>query len=129
MTRFKIQKMKFFVFLLTFLLAQTVHCDGSFREKRPTPTIASKNGIKSSGIDEPAAVTSARKTGDQQDAVESSSVDAKARPDSGNRTLEDVSPRQSVSDVTAVNKTVHTNTSDEVRYIYLLYIAIDTIVI
>lgn len=34
MTRSKIQKMKFFVFLLIVLLAQTAICDRSFRERR-----------------------------------------------------------------------------------------------
>lgn len=42
MTRSKIQKMKFFIFLLIFLLAQTSVCDGSFRERRDAPATEAK---------------------------------------------------------------------------------------
>ncbi|XP_020296163.1 membrane protein FAM174B-like [Pseudomyrmex gracilis] len=50
MTRSKIQKMKFFIFLLIFLLAQTAVCDGSFREKR--------DGLKNASDDDNEKVSS-----------------------------------------------------------------------
>ena len=47
MTRSKIQRIKFFVFLLIFLLFQIATCDGNFREKyqvkEPVPSDKSKN--------------------------------------------------------------------------------------
>ncbi|XP_076248509.1 uncharacterized protein LOC143188242 [Calliopsis andreniformis] len=43
MTRTKIQMMKFFVFLLIFLLEQSAVCDGSFRINRDAPELTSIN--------------------------------------------------------------------------------------
>ncbi|OXU17968.1 hypothetical protein TSAR_008840 [Trichomalopsis sarcophagae] len=49
MTRSRIQRIKFFVFLLIFLLSQLASCDGNFRERRqaaePVP-LDSKSGSK-----------------------------------------------------------------------------------
>ncbi|XP_078042555.1 uncharacterized protein LOC144472953 [Augochlora pura] len=46
MTRSKIQMIKFFVFLLIFLTAQSTVCDGRFRINRdvPKPTLVEKSG-------------------------------------------------------------------------------------
>lgn len=121
MTRSKIQKMKFFIFLLTFLLAQTAVCDGSFREKRDTPIVENKDKNKVGGTGakiEPAAITSARKDAGHQQDVVGSSNDVKARPaaDSVNRTHDDVISKPSTPAVAAADKTAHTaNASDEVR--------------
>lgn len=77
MTRSKIQKMKFFIFLLIFLLAQTAVCDGSFREKRDVlkNLVASDNGGgqkvisgKGNSVDK-SATSSAGKPAGQQNAA------------------------------------------------------------
>lgn len=97
MTRSKIQKMKFFVFLLIFLLAQTAICDGSFRERRDATAEDKKkvslvNEETNKGIDEPSARV-------QQKVAESSS-DAKKPAIDGNKTQDNITSKSS-PDVTA----------------------------
>ncbi|XP_050458529.1 membrane protein FAM174B-like isoform X2 [Cataglyphis hispanica] len=99
MTRSKIQKMKFFVFLLIFLLAQTAICDGSFREKRDVTAedkkkVALVNEINK-GVHEPSVRV-------KQKVAELSS-DAKKPATDGNKTQDNITSKSS-SDVT-VNRT------------------------
>jgi len=119
MTRSKIQKMKFFIFLLIFLLAQTAVCDGNFREKGDTPSTAVggnkttplenksidvKNGDKRPST----APLSAHKNG-QQNSIGLSN--ANKPPADSNETHDDITPKS--SDV--ANNTTHiANTSNEV---------------
>ncbi|KYM78731.1 hypothetical protein ALC53_10785 [Atta colombica] len=105
MTRSKIQKLKFFIFLLIFLLAQTAVCDGIFREKRN----ASSTNVDGKAIPIDNVETN-EKLGDkesQRNAVESP-VDAK-KP-AADKT-HDITSKP--SDVTVVNKTAHVDTSSE----------------
>lgn len=72
MTRSKIQKMKFFLFLLIFLLAQAAVSKGSFRKKRVAATAENKDKLEETGgkIDEqPATVPLPGKNGGQQTAA------------------------------------------------------------
>lgn len=96
MTRSKIQKMKFFVFLLIFLLAQTAICDGSFRERRDATAEDKKiplvNEKTNKGVEPSARV--------QQNAAGSSS-DAKKPATDGNKTQDNITSKSSPLDVTA----------------------------
>ncbi|EFN66533.1 hypothetical protein EAG_11027 [Camponotus floridanus] len=92
MTRSKIQKMKFFVFLLIFLLAQTAICDGSFREKRDVDKENKVNKETSKNLD--ARI--------QQSATGSSS-EAKKPATDGNKTHDNITSKPS-PDINA-NKT------------------------
>lgn len=90
MTRSKIQKMKFFIFLLIFLLAQTANCDGSFREKRGA-----------TAVDEKAVNEETRKKIDgssariQQNPAGVSSADAKRPASDGNKTHDSITLKSS----------------------------------
>lgn len=99
MTRSKIQKMKFFVFLLIFLLAQTAICDGSFRERRDAATVDKNvplvNVEASKKVDEPPARIQQSATG--------SSSDAKKPATDGSKTHDNITLKPS-PDVNA-NKT------------------------
>ncbi|KAL6430290.1 hypothetical protein ACFW04_007776 [Cataglyphis niger] len=99
MTRSKIQKMKFFVFLLIFLLAQTAICDGNFRERRDV-TAEDKKRIslvneETKGVHEPSARVQLK--------VTESSSDAKKPATDGNKTQDNITSKSS-PDVT-VNRT------------------------
>ncbi|EZA56936.1 uncharacterized protein LOC105277901 isoform X2 [Ooceraea biroi] len=122
MTRSKIQEMKFFVFLLIFLLAQTAVCDGSSREKRDAPLTAAGANKTASLLNEnkgadvrsnkqpSTAPSPVRKDGRQNPA--GSSTNANKPPVDGNKTHDDITSKSSTSDV--ANKTAHTaNTSNE----------------
>ncbi|XP_072762400.1 uncharacterized protein [Anoplolepis gracilipes] len=101
MTRSKIQKIKFFMFLLIFLLAQTAICDGSFRERRDAtaedkktvPLVKEKTDKKV--VDESSARV-------QQNTAGSFS-DVKRPTTDGNKTHDNITSKPS-PDVTA-NKT------------------------
>ncbi|XP_012524820.1 uncharacterized protein LOC105830186 [Monomorium pharaonis] len=116
MTRSKIQKLKFFIFLLIFLLAQTAVCDGSYREKRDAPTDGKKDAAAVVATDERknAGGTANERHGDKdgQRSAAGSQGAADARKlsaESGNRT-HDVTSKPDV----AANKTAHTvDTSSE----------------
>lgn len=97
MTRSKIQKMKFFVFLLIFLLAQTAICDGNFREKKDATAVDKVSLVdeKTNKVDEPSVRI-------QQSAAGSSS-DAKKPATDGNKTHDNITLKPS-PDVNA-NKT------------------------
>ncbi|KAL0107257.1 hypothetical protein PUN28_015652 [Cardiocondyla obscurior] len=103
MTRSKIQKLRFFIFLLIFLLAQTGVCDGNHREKR---------GASSSNVEEKAAAAVTAATNDRpgdkggQRNVAGSAGDAKKPALDSNRTHDNITSR--LSDVAVANKTVHT---------------------
>jgi len=116
MTRSKIQKMKFFIFLLIFLLAQTAVCDGNFREKGDTPTVGGNKTtpLENKSIDvkndkQPStAPLSAHKNG-QQNSIGLSN--ANKPPADSNETHDDITLKS--SDV--ANNTTHiANTSNEV---------------
>jgi len=116
MTRSKIQKMKFFIFLLIFLLAQIAVCDGNFREKRDTPLTVGGNkttSLENKSIDvkndkQPStAPLSAHRDG-QQNSIR---LNANKPPADGNKTHDDITRKS--SDV--ANRTTHiANTSNEV---------------
>ncbi|XP_070150154.1 uncharacterized protein [Polyergus mexicanus] len=93
MTRSKIQKMKFFVFLLIFLLAQTAICNGSFQEKRD----ATAEDKKISLVNEETNKEVDKRV--QQNVAESSSV-AKKPATEGNKTHDNITSKSS-QDVTA----------------------------
>ncbi|GAB1865408.1 Membrane protein FAM174 [Camponotus japonicus] len=97
MTRSKIQKMKFFVFLLIFLLAQTAICEGSFRERRDAAAVdkVPPGNEEISKKVEPSARIQQSATG--------SSSDAKKPATDGNKTHDNITSKPS-PDVNA-NKT------------------------
>ncbi|XP_012229630.1 membrane protein FAM174B [Linepithema humile] len=104
MTRSKIQKMKFFVFLLIFLLAQTAVCNGSFREKKDASTIDKKIV--------PAANEN-KGTNEQVDKPGPGPPDAK-KPAVENKTHDNLtSSKSSSSSPNIENKTVHTADSEQ----------------
>lgn len=112
MTRSKIQKLKFFIFLLIFLLAQTAVCDGIFREKKDAPS-ADRDGKAVPVADEGASSTN-EKLGDKdgQRSAAGSPVDAKKPASDGNRTHDGLTSKPPY--VAAANKTMHTvDTSSE----------------
>lgn len=121
MTRSKIQKMKFFLFLLIFLLAQAAVSEGSFREKKDEPTVGSKGKVENTGgkVDEqPVTALSPGKNGQQ--AVAAASANSRTRPaaDTSNRT-HNITSKPSAPDVAAAaNKTAHAaDATDEVCFI------------
>jgi len=111
MTRSKIQRMKFFVFLLIFLLAQTAVCDGSFREKRDAP---STDGDKKAApvVDESAGGKERHGDKDGQRNAAGSSVETARKPTAdGNRTAHDgITSKPSSLDT--ANKTAHPESSE-----------------
>ncbi|KAL6263304.1 hypothetical protein P5V15_006102 [Pogonomyrmex californicus] len=120
MTRSKIQKLKFFIFLLIFLLAQTAVCDGSFREKRdappppPPPPLPDGDGKAVVPVNEDAGANE-KPIGDKdgQRNAAAPSADAKKPAVDGNRTHESITSKP-LSPDTAANKTAHTpGTSNE----------------
>lgn len=100
MTRSKIQKMKFFIFLLIFLLAQTVVCNGSFREKKIALAIEDKKTV--------AAADENKETNEQADKPGPEPVDAK-KPVVEDKTHDNITSKSSSSNE---NKTVHTVDSE-----------------
>ncbi|XP_032680866.1 uncharacterized protein LOC116848659 [Odontomachus brunneus] len=112
MTRSKIQKMKFFLFLLIFLLAQAAVSEGSFREKRDAPTVGSKGKVEdTSGKVDEQPVTALNVPGKK--AAAGAPVNLRTRPaaDTSNRT-HNITSKPSAPDVAAaaaaaVNKTIH----------------------
>lgn len=124
MTSSKIQKMRFFLFLLIFLLAQTAASEGSFRERR-NEAVENKDRVEDTGgkINEQSVVTtvslSSKNTNGQQAVVEAS-VNAKTKPaaDANNRTHNITSKVPDVAAVAVANKTAHVaDTSDEVCFV------------
>lgn len=123
MTRSKIQKMKFFIFLLIFLLAQTARAvrdsDGSPRGRRDAPSSFGLGANKTSSLvneNKPADVKNekspstapSRKDGQRNPA--GTSV-IRPPPVDGNKTRDDITSKSSTTDA---NKTAHTaNTSIE----------------
>lgn len=99
MTRSKIQKMKFFVFLLIFLLAQTAICDANFRERKDATVVDKKVSLVDEKADKKVDEPSARI---QQSAAGSSS-DAKKPATDSNKTHDGITLKPS-PDVNA-NKT------------------------
>lgn len=101
MTRSKIQKLKFFIFLLIFLLAQTAVCHGSFREKRNVPSTDERHGDK-----------------DGQRNAAGSAADARKPALEANKTHDGITSKPLPPDVTVANKTdAHTaDTSNEVSW-------------
>lgn len=120
MTRSKIQKMKFFLFLLIFLLAQAAVSKGSFREKRVAATAENKDKLEEVGskIDEqPATVQSPGRNGGQQTAA-GPPVNSRTKPvaDTSNRT-HNITSKPSGADFVAANKTSHvTDAANEVCF-------------
>lgn len=118
MTRSKIQKLKFFIFLLIFLLAQTAICDGSFREKRDVPS-TDVNGKAAPVADAKNGGTRNERLDDkdgQRNAAGSQSVDAKRPAADSNRTHDGITSKPLPPDIAVANKTAHTvDTSNEVR--------------
>ncbi|XP_039310978.1 uncharacterized protein LOC105200102 [Solenopsis invicta] len=114
MTRSKIQKLKFFIFLLIFLLAQTAVCDGSFREKRDALTDV--NGKNASPIANGNADGTNEKLinkDGQKNAPGSQLADSKKPVVDGNRT-HDVTSKPLPPDIAVANKTAHNvDTSNE----------------
>lgn len=111
MTRSKIQKLKFFIFLLIFLLAQTAVCDGNFREKRDTP-LADVDRKAAVAVDENAAAKERPGDKDGQRNAAGLAADARKPALDGNKTHDDITK----PDVAVANKTAHTvDTSNEVR--------------
>ena len=109
MTRSKIQKLKFFIFLLIFLLAQTAVCDGIFREKRN----ASSTNVdgKVVPIDN---VETNEKLGDKDSQRNAAGSPVDAKKSAADDKTHDITSKP--SDVAVVNKTAHTgDTSSEVR--------------
>lgn len=118
MTRSKIQKLKFFIFLLIFLLAQTAVSDGIFREKKDAPSAdGDGDGKRVVPVADESASSTNKKLGDKdgQKNAAGSPVDAKKPAPDGNRTQHDGLTSKSPY-VVAANKTVHpVDTSSEVR--------------
>lgn len=123
MTSSKIQKVKFFLFLLIFLLAQTAVSEGSFRERRnAAATVESKDKVEDTGgkVDEQpppvaATVPSSDKNANGQQVAVGASVNTKTKPaaDVSNRTH---NITLKLPDVVTANKTAHAaDASDEVR--------------
>ncbi|EGI63535.1 PREDICTED: membrane protein FAM174B-like [Acromyrmex echinatior] len=107
MTRSKIQKLKFFIFLLIFLLAQTAVCDGIFREKRN----ASSTNVdgKVVPIDN---VETNEKLGDKDSQRNAAGSPVDAKKSAADDKTHDITSKP--SDVAVVNKTAHTgDTSSE----------------
>ncbi|XP_071556675.1 uncharacterized protein [Temnothorax nylanderi] len=114
MTRSKIQKLKFFIFLLIFLLAQTAVCDGSFREKRDAPSADVDE--KAPAVANENVVGTNEKHGDKdgRKSAAGSPADAKKPAPDGNRTHDNITPKPLPSDIAVANKTSHTaDTSNE----------------
>ncbi|EFN84468.1 uncharacterized protein LOC105183225 [Harpegnathos saltator] len=115
MTRSKIQKMKFFLFLLIFLLAQTATSEGSFRERRDASTVGSKDKVEDTGGkvgEQPVAATpsSPGKNTNGQQTADGASVNTKAKSpaDTSNKTHNITSKPDAVAVAVAVtNKTAH----------------------
>ncbi|KYM95759.1 PREDICTED: uncharacterized protein LOC108780058 [Cyphomyrmex costatus] len=105
MTRSKIQKLKFFIFLLIFLLAQTAVCDGTFREKRNS-SLTSVDGKVVPIADENAGTNEKPGDKDSQRNAVGSPVDAKKPPADGNKT-HDITSKPLPSDNVVANKTAH----------------------
>lgn len=104
MTRSKIQKLKFFIFLLIFLLAQAAVSNGSFREKRDAPL--SDVGEKSVAVANANAETNER-LGDK-DGQRNAPGDARRPASDGNRTHDGITSKPLPPDVAVANKTAHT---------------------
>ncbi|TGZ53276.1 uncharacterized protein [Temnothorax longispinosus] len=116
MTRLKIQKLKFFIFLLIFLLAQTAVCDGSFREKRDAPPSADVDEKAPAVANENVGTNEKHgdKDGNRKTADAGSTADAKKPAPDGNRTHDNITPKPLPSDIAVANKTSHTaDTSNE----------------
>lgn len=114
MTRSKIQKLKFFIFLLIFLLAQTAVCDGNFREKRDTP-LADVDGKAAVAVDENAGTKERPTDKDGQRNAAGSAADARKPALDGNKT-HDITWKPLSPDAAVANKTANTvDTSNEVR--------------
>ncbi|XP_011864139.1 PREDICTED: membrane protein FAM174B-like [Vollenhovia emeryi] len=104
MTRSKIQKLGFFLFLLIFLLARTAVCDGSFREK--------KAGTDADGKAAVAVADGNASDKDGQRSAAGAAADARRPPASDNRTHDGITSKPPPPD--AANKTAHTvDTSSE----------------
>ncbi|XP_029169251.1 uncharacterized protein LOC114939186 [Nylanderia fulva] len=100
MTRSGILKMRFFIFLLIFLLAQNVICDGGLRETKDATAEGDKrvaNEEKMKRVDESSAGNRQRNPG-------ASSADAKKQASDGNKTHDNITSK-SPPDVIANNKT------------------------
>lgn len=97
MTRSKIQKMKFFVFLLIFLLARTAICDGSLRERR--------DGAVNKVSHEEAGKKHDEQPARIQQSASGSSSEARKPATDGNKTHDNITLKPS-PDVNA-NKTHH----------------------
>lgn len=101
MTRLKIQMIKFFIFLLIFLLAQSAVCNGSFRINSKVPE-ATLIGKSVNGTDKK---VSAQKNEQQNTVLPSGTT---AIPE-GNKIVNNVTSKLSID----VNKTVHTTEPQE----------------
>lgn len=133
MTRSKIQKMKFFIFLMIFLLAQTAVCDGSFRERRETgddaqpskrqPVVASDDGGRPKEEAVPPVGNKQQPADNKEEVVvdktAGSNADVAKRPTTAdNRTQQhdDITSSSSKTSPDLANKTAHTaDKSGEVR--------------
>ncbi|XP_043248876.1 membrane protein FAM174B-like [Colletes gigas] len=95
MTRTKIPMIKFFVFLLIFLLAQSAVCNGSFRINRKAPDSTSIDKSEHGA----AKKISAQKAEQQNTVLPSGTVTISE----GDKTVNNITSKSSVG----VNKTVH----------------------
>lgn len=105
MTRSKIQMIKYFVFLLIFLLAQSAVCDGSFRINRDASVLTAAN----KSVNETAKKLTAHIPSDGQKSQPQNAVlpgGTASAPDL-NKTVDDITSKTSV----VVNKTVNTTES------------------
>jgi len=112
MTRSKIQKLKFFIFLLIFLLAQTAVCDGNFREKRDAPlTDVDKKAAAAVAVAN-AGTNEAVHRDVQKNAAGPPPADARKPASDGNKTHDGITSTK--PDTAVANKTTHTaDTSSE----------------
>ena len=103
MTRLKIRMIKYFLFLLIFLLAQSAVCNGSFRISRDVPELTrirkSVNGTAKDGVAAHSPLEGRKNQ--PQNAVLLGDTTATHE---GNKTAADITSKSSVD----VNKTVHT---------------------
>ena len=103
MTRLKIRMIKYFLFLLIFLLAQSAVCNGSFRISRDVPELTRiRKSVNGTAKDVVAAHSPLEGRKNQpQNAVLLGDTTATHE---GNKTAADITSKSSVD----VNKTVHT---------------------
>ena len=103
MTRLKIRMIKYFLFLLIFLLAQSAVCNGSFRISRDVPELTRiRKSVNGTAKDVVAAHSPLDGRKNQpQNAV---SLGDTTATHEGNKTAADITSKSSVD----VNKTVHT---------------------